>query len=206
VDGKLLSYAYLEAGVIEVLGALIAYFVVFFKQGFAPGDLRRAQQASAHGVTYFTNSAPDFINSRGQIIPASQQVDALAQAQSIVYLSIFITQCFNVFAVKAKLTFPFTRRTISNPYNFCGILAGACLGMFIVYTPPLHVVFGGTDKLSPLYWLIPVAFGVLLLVWASVRVILLRKSVDKARVRDIKGLMMFPTMRTMSMRSKTSKH
>ncbi|KAF9009504.1 aminophospholipid-transporting P-type ATPase [Cyathus striatus] len=157
VDGKLLSYAYLEAGVIEVLGALIAYFVVFFKQGFAPGDLRRAQQASAHGGTSIIPL----------IISASQQVDALAQAQSIVYLSIFITQCFNVFAVKAKLTFPFTRRTISNPYNFCGILAGACLGMFIVYTPPLHVVFGGTDQLSPLYWLIPVAFGVLLLAWAS---------------------------------------
>ena len=90
--------------------------------------------------------------------------------------------------------------------------------MFIVYTPPLHVVFGGTDKLSPLYWLIPVAFGVLLLIWSSIRVLLMRKSVENARVKDIKGLMMcksspalkheavvdsafaVPTMRTMSMR------
>ena len=45
---------------------------------------------------YFTKSSPDFVNSRGQIISAFDQVDALAQAQSIVYLSIFITQCFNV--------------------------------------------------------------------------------------------------------------
>ena len=63
VDGKLLSYAYLEAGVIEMIGSyvyqvcnfleggtdrigrrLVAYFVVFFKHGFAPNDLRRAQQ------------------------------------------------------------------------------------------------------------------------------------------------------------------
>lgn len=62
--------------------------------------------------------------------------------------------------------------------------------MFIVYTPPLHVVFGGSKNLSPLYWLIPVAFGVLLLVWSSIRVLLLRKSVQNARVKDIKGLMM----------------
>lgn len=62
--------------------------------------------------------------------------------------------------------------------------------MFIIYTPPLHVVFGGSDKLSPLYWLIPAAFGCVLLVWASIRVILMRKSVDQARVKDIKGLMM----------------
>lgn len=69
-------------------------------------------------------------------------------------------------------------------------MAGACLGMFIIYTPPLHVVFGGSVHLSPLYWLIPVAFGVLLLAWASVRVLLLRKSVEQGRVKDIKGLMM----------------
>ena len=79
---------------------------------------------------------------------------------------------------------------MGNYYNFAGIIAGACLGMFIVYTPPLHVVFGGTDKLSPLYWLIPVAFGCLLLVWSSIRVLLMRKSIENARVKDIKGLMM----------------
>ena len=56
---------------------------------------------------YFTKSSPDFVNSRGQIISAFDQVDALAQAQSIVYLSIFITQCFNV----RLLALPETRLT-----------------------------------------------------------------------------------------------
>jgi len=199
VDGKLLSYSYLEAGVIEMLGALVAYFVVFYKSGFTPTDLRAAQSSK---TTYFTNSSPDFINSRGQVLDASQQVEAFAKAQGIVYLSIFIIQCFNVFAVKAKFSFPFGRSIIGNYYNFAGIFGGACLGIFIVYTPPLHVVFGGTYHLSPLYWLIPVAFGCLLLVWASIRVLILRKGIEQSRVKDIKGLMMFPTMRTMSMRSK----
>ncbi|OBZ75063.1 hypothetical protein A0H81_04877 [Grifola frondosa] len=204
VDAKLLSYAYLEAGVIEMIGALVAYFVVFFKNGFTPSDLRRAQAASAQSINYFTSSSPDFINSRGEVIPASKQVDAFGQAQGIVYLSIFIMQCFNVFAVKAKFRFPFGKSIVANVYNFAGIVAGACLGMFIVYTPPLHVVFGGSFRLSPLYWLIPVAFGVLLLAWASIRVLLLRKGIEQSRVKDIKGLMMFPTMRTMSMRSRHS--
>ncbi|THU76214.1 hypothetical protein K435DRAFT_184667, partial [Dendrothele bispora CBS 962.96] len=198
VDSKLLSYSYLEAGIIETVGSMLAYFVVFFKNGFTPFDLRMAQQSGK----YFTDSSPDFINSRGQVLTASDQVDAFAQAQSIVYLSIFIMQCFNVFAVKAKFSFPFGRSVVSNKWNFAGILAGACLGMFIIYTPPLHVVFGGSFRLSPLYWLIPVAFGVVLLVWTSIRVLLLRKSVENAKVKDIKGLMMFPTMRTMSVRSR----
>ncbi|TFY58665.1 hypothetical protein EVJ58_g6280 [Rhodofomes roseus] len=200
VDGKLLSYAYLEAGVIEMLGALVAYFVVFYKNGFTPTDLRNVQ--SSTNITYFTKSSPAFVNTRGQVIDASQQVEALGKAQSIVYLSIFIIQCFNVFAVKAKFSFPFGKSIIGNYYNFAGILAGACLGIFIIYTPPLHVVFGGSYHLSPLYWLIPAAFGCLLLVWSSFRVLLLRKGIEQSRVKDIKGLMMFPTMRTMSMRSK----
>jgi sodium/potassium-transporting ATPase subunit alpha len=200
VDGKLLSYAYLEAGLIETLGALVAYFVVFYKGGFSPSDLRRAQVSG----NYFTKTSPDFMNSRGQTITASKQVDSFGQAQSIVYLSIFIIQCFNVFAVKAKFTFPFGRHVVGNKWNFCGILAGGCLGMFIVYTPPLHVVFGGSVHLSPLYWLIPASFGVLLLIWASIRVVLMRKSIQDARVKDIGGLMMFPTMRTMSMKSRAA--
>lgn len=67
VDGKLLSYSYLEAGVIEMLGAcvlfsfysalhltywhclrvsLVGYFVVFATHGFSPSDLRRAQKVT----------------------------------------------------------------------------------------------------------------------------------------------------------------
>ena len=198
VDSKLLSYSYLEAGGIEMLASLVAYFVVFYKNGFSPSDLRTAQSNG----NYFTSSSLPFTNSRGQVIDASGQMEALAQAQSIVYLSIFIVQCFNVFAVKAKFKFPFGRSVVANYYNFFGILAGACLGIFIIYTPPLRVVFGGSYHLLPLYWLIPVAFGCLLLVWASIRVILMRKSIEQSKVKDIKGLMMFPTMRTMSMRSR----
>lgn len=92
--------------------------------------------------------------------------------------------------MKAKFSFPFGKSIVGNYYNFAGIVAGACLGMFVIYTPPLHAVFGGSHRLSPLYWLIPVAFGCLLLVWSSIRVILMRKSIQESRVKDIKGLMM----------------
>ncbi|KAJ3570119.1 hypothetical protein NP233_g4614 [Leucocoprinus birnbaumii] len=196
VDRNLLSYSYLEFGLIETIAEMVAYFVVFWKAGFTPGDLFRAQKA---GV-YFVGGAPDFINAAGRALTATQQIDALGQAQSVVYLSIFICQCFNVFAVKARLTFPFGRRVVSNKWNFIGILGGASLGVFVIYTPPLHVVFGGSYHLLPLYWLIPAAFGFVILIWASIRVVLLRRSVEDKKVKDIKGLMMFPTMRTMSVK------
>ncbi|KZS98811.1 aminophospholipid-transporting P-type ATPase [Sistotremastrum niveocremeum HHB9708] len=193
VDNKVLSYSYLEAGLIEFAAGLAAYFVVFAHNGFSPSDLQRAQKVQSDSnshITYFTNTSPDFINHAGRAITGPQQVTALGEAQGIVYLSIFLVQCFNVYAVKAKFRFPFGRQIMSNYKNLYGIAAGGALSMFIVYTPPLHAVFGGSVHLSPLYWLIPIAFGVLLLAWASLRVVLLRKSIDQQRVKDIKGLMM----------------
>jgi sodium/potassium-transporting ATPase subunit alpha len=71
-----------------------------------------------------------------------------------------------------------------------GIIAGGAFVMFIIYTPPFHSVFGGSHKLLPLYWLIPISFGCLILVWVSMRVLLARRSMERARVKDIKGLMM----------------
>ena len=61
---------------------LVAYFVVFFKNGFTPSDLRRAQRVTG-SLAYFTKSSPDFINYTGRSISASDQVTALAEAQSI---------------------------------------------------------------------------------------------------------------------------
>ena len=89
---------------------MLAYFVVFYRNGFSPGDLVAAQkngcmshfsihpkkQRLTMKKAYFSKTSPDFTNSRGQVFNASQQVDAFAQAQSIVYLSIFICQAFNV--------------------------------------------------------------------------------------------------------------
>ena len=47
-----------------------------------------------------------------------------------------------MFAVKSKFKIPFGLPFVRNPYNFAGIFGGACLAMFIIYTPPLHRVFG----------------------------------------------------------------
>jgi sodium/potassium-transporting ATPase subunit alpha len=109
-----------------------------------------------------------------------------------------------IFAVKARFKFPFGKQVISNRYNFAGIFAGACLGIFLIYTPPLHIVFGGSYHLSPLYWLIPIAFGVLLLAWASFRVVLMRRGLEQSRVKDIDGLMMCTSLRSLA-RSRASR-
>lgn len=99
--------------------SLVAYFVIFNASGFTPADVSRAQKAQigSNPIYYFLPDSPDFINNAGVVIQAQQQVNAWGQAQSITYLSIFIIQCFNIYACKAKFLPPFGRQIISNYYN-----------------------------------------------------------------------------------------
>ena len=86
VDLSLLSYAYLQIGIIMTIGSMLAYFTVFYWNGFTPSELIRMQSDTAAG--YFVESAPDFINFKGDVRTGHDQREALAQAESIVYWSI----------------------------------------------------------------------------------------------------------------------
>jgi sodium/potassium-transporting ATPase subunit alpha len=105
-------------------------------------------------------------------------------------------QMFNLFASKTRLTLPFGRYMFSNRVTFYSILAGSSLAAFIIYTPGVEVVFKTTRSLSPLYWLVPMAFGFVLIGYASLRMIILRKTKPIKWNPEIAGLQMYPTIRT----------
>ncbi|CAG8688494.1 14910_t:CDS:1, partial [Funneliformis mosseae] len=195
VDAKLLRWSYLEIGVIELIGALVAYFVVLNYHGITPRDARIMQ----HGVTegkYFTDNAIPYTNVHNTVIPRDVQIKALAEAQSIVYLSIMIQQMFNLFACKARFRFPFGKFIFSNPRNFLGLTFGVVLGMCVVYIPPFNIAFQTSYTLSPIFWLIPLGFGIVILIYATIKIILLRKLRPINLNPEIIGLQMHPTIRS----------
>ncbi|PKC04734.1 P-type cation exchange, alpha subunit of ATPase [Rhizophagus irregularis] len=193
VDGNLLSWSYLEIGVIEAIGALVAYFVVLNHHGITPYDTRIMQQEVPQ-KHYFTDNAETYISIHNQEITKDQQLRAYYEAQSIVYLSIMIQQIFNLFACKARHRFPFGKFMFSNPRNFIGIFFGAGLGMCIVYIEPFNVAFNTSYTLSPLFWLIPFAFGVYILIHASIRILIFRRMNPVNLNPEIIGLQMHPTV------------
>ncbi|KXN70492.1 hypothetical protein CONCODRAFT_70599 [Conidiobolus coronatus NRRL 28638] len=152
VDTGLLSWGYLEAGVIEAIVAHIAYFWVLSSFGITPTDAWNAQKLQSENKLW-TSKAITYTTVAGIDLDASTQVEALAQAQSIYYLSIMITQGFNLFACKSRLRYPFGKHMFSNTKNFIGLAIGFALGFCIVYIPPFNVAFGTSYRLSPLYWL-----------------------------------------------------
>ncbi|CAG8505097.1 15190_t:CDS:2 [Racocetra fulgida] len=192
VDGNLLSWAYLEIGIIEALGCVVSYFVVFYDHGLTPYDVRYMQQESSQ-FNYFTSNAQKYTSSIGYELDAEKQMEALNQAVSICYLAILIQQMFNLFACKSRYRLPFGKFMFSNPRNFIGLTLGFILTMLIVYVPPLNRAFKTSYKLSPKYWFIPVAFGVFILLYVSARTAIKRRA-HPLPIQDMPELQMYPTI------------
>ncbi|GJJ69053.1 sodium/potassium-transporting ATPase subunit alpha [Entomortierella parvispora] len=188
VDAGLLSWAYLEIGIIETIGALATFFVVLYKEGgYTP-----AIAVSMQRQNLFDSDSPD-----------TKAVAVLQKAQSSFYLGIMIMQLFNMFACKTRYTLPFGKYMFSNYRSFIGIAAGCALAFFIVYCPGLPVVFNTNNDTAFVYLLIPVAFGVFIIFYASARQLLLRKFRPTTLNDEIIGLNMVPTIKTIFSRTKS---
>ncbi|KAG0056105.1 hypothetical protein BGZ83_006366 [Gryganskiella cystojenkinii] len=187
VDGGLLSWAYLEVGIIETVGALVTFFVVMYKDGgLTPARAVALQKQNAFNVD------------------GSPEAEILARAQSSFYLAIMIMQVFNLFACKTRYRLPFGKYMFQNVRCFVGIVFGCALGFFIVYCPGLKVVFGTSPHTKFIYLLIPMAFGVFIIFYATMRLLIQRRFRPTTLNEEIIGLNMVPTMKTMFSRKSIS--
>ena len=126
VDGEVMSWAYLEGGMIECMGALVAFFAVLSSYGINIVDAVRIMKNN--GKQAFLPHGPAVTLSNGNILvrayacevwcatwlrspfqPGNVQYEALKEAQSIFYLSILFIQIWNLFACKARILLPFGR-------------------------------------------------------------------------------------------------
>jgi sodium/potassium-transporting ATPase subunit alpha len=195
VDANLLSWAYLEIGTINTIGSLLIYFVILYANNITPFDSR--QMAKVTDPMYFTPRSPSYTTAAGVTLSAQQQVDALGQAQSAYYLSLMIIQIGNLFACKSRYRLPYGKFMFRNPKTFYGLIAGSILGFCIVYIPPFNVAFGTSYRLNPLYLFISVGFALLVVLYATIRILVLRRFKPQSRAAEITGLQMFPTIRSL---------
>ncbi|KAJ2335712.1 hypothetical protein GGH91_005422, partial [Coemansia sp. RSA 2671] len=191
VDGDLLSWSYLEAGLISTISLIVVFFVILNHHGISPKQARL--MAKATDEDYFNKDSPDYVYN-GRIFTGEDQFYALNEARTGVIFSIYILQVFNLFICKARLRLPFGKFMFRNVRTFYGFSAGLLLLVIITYIPPLNTVFNSSYKSVPLYWLIAVGFGFLLLAYATARMLVLRKSRPLKWNPTIDGLHMHPTV------------
>ncbi|KAJ1817484.1 hypothetical protein LPJ75_001701 [Coemansia sp. RSA 2598] len=191
VDGDLLSWSYLEAGVISLISLLVVFFVILNHHGISPRQARLMAKDTEN--TYFNKDSPTYTYN-GREFTGHDQFYALNEARTGVLFSIYILQVFNLFICKARLRLPFGRFMFRNKRTFMGFGAGLALLAFVTYIPPLNTVFNTSYKSIPLYWLIAIGFGFFLLAYATARFLVLRKSRPIRWNNTIEGLHMHPTI------------
>ncbi|KAJ9050048.1 hypothetical protein DSO57_1018193 [Entomophthora muscae] len=191
VDRALIQWAWVEAGIIESVVALLAFFWVLGDHGIT---LRDAMLMQREG--YFTDNNNPYTSVKGSTFSLEYRNEILAQGQSIYYLAVMIMQGFNLFAVKSNLTYPFGKHMFGNPRNFIGLFLGFSLGILVVYCPPLNIVFVSSYRLNPIYLLIPFVGGWGLILYASLRFFITSRSKPIFYNPTIQGLQMYPTVRT----------
>lgn len=98
--------------------------------------------------------------------------------------------------IRYTLPMPFSMYAFSNWRTFLGIFGGVGLGVLIVYCPPFNIPFGTEWHTSPLWWLIPMGFGCIIIAYACLRMSILRKTNPVAWNPEISGLQMYPTIRS----------
>ncbi|KAJ1663742.1 hypothetical protein IW140_004656 [Coemansia sp. RSA 1813] len=191
VDGDLLSWAYLEAGLISTISLVLTFFVILNKHHISPRQARL--MAKDTSKTYFNKDSPDYTYN-GRTFTGTDQFYALNEARTGLLFSIYILQVFNLFICKARFRLPFGKFMFRNTRTFYGFGGGLVLLAIVTYIPPLNSVFNSSYKSIPLYWLIAVGFGFFLLAYATGRMLFLRKSRPIKWNNTIEGLHMHPTI------------
>ena len=155
VDVNVLSYAYLEMGIIETIGCLLAFFFAWYYQfGDTLADVQR------YGLDSELRETEEFKNRE-------------AYTQSVYYFSLFILQVFNHFICKCTFDAPFGKFVLRNMYTWYGIISGAAFSSIIVYAPGGRVPFN-TLPINPIQWLIPMGMGFVMLGYGTLRIMYLR--------------------------------
>ncbi|RKO90783.1 hypothetical protein BDK51DRAFT_23684 [Blyttiomyces helicus] len=183
VDGDIMSWAYLEGGLIECAGGLATFFaVLYFQFGITGAD---AVFAARHQGMYFLPHSPPLTLSNGQILAGDTQYEALKEAQSGFYLSILLIQIWNLYACKARMRLPFGRFIIQNRTTWMAVGAGTSFAFFIVYVPFINNLFLTSQNLDPFFLVIPLFTGAFLFGYSVLRRALLIRC--KWRCVGVKG-------------------
>ncbi|KAI9004751.1 hypothetical protein BC832DRAFT_558101 [Gaertneriomyces semiglobifer] len=186
VDGEVMSWSYLEGGIIECCGGLATFFaVLWFSYGISGADAIRAQK----GRHYFLPHSAPLLVSDGTYLPGEAQNEALKQAQSGFYLSILIIQCWNLFACKARHV-PFGKFMLQNPRTWVAIFTGSSMAFLFVYAPFMNTIFVTSGDLDPIYLLIPMAFGAVLLLYSAIRRLFILRLAPEEKNPSLEGLNM----------------
>jgi len=170
VGWRLFVWAYLQMGLIQVIGVVYTYFYVFWDLGYSTSNLMNIGEnwtdASYNGV-----NATDY-GIRGSSY--SVRTHDTKSAQTAVFLSIVIVQWGGLLAAKTRKLSLFQQGMRNKAINY-SLIAETLLAVFLVYTPGVQSVTGAVS--IPLLYCWPsLPFSLAQVIYDEIRKYLIRSS------------------------------
>ncbi|TFJ81370.1 hypothetical protein NSK_007331 [Nannochloropsis salina CCMP1776] len=162
VRPSLLSYAYLQAGMIEAGICLFAYFMVYGSNGVTPLDLFQ------FGVT------DDFALRDGRILSLVEQTRIVNSAMTAFYATLILSQVVNVFVCKTRFVPMLEHGVFNNIMMNYGVMVEVGILIAIVFIPGLNDAFSAYGRQPIQFFLFFLVSGAILVGWGELRKFLIR--------------------------------
>jgi len=168
VTVKLLSYTYLQIGIIQALAGFFCYFVVFSDCGFLPLSLFGMRDSFEDE----DNEAQ--VDSYGNEWTYDSRQVVLQCAQTSYFTSIVIVQWADLIICKTRILSVFQQGMLKNTTMLQGLTFETVLAIFISYCPGMYVALK-TRPLSFVWWLPALTFSLLIWVYDEIRKYMMRE-------------------------------
>jgi len=171
VNGRLISFSYLQIGIFQALAGLFTYFVVMGNFGFPP-------HALIGTVAIFDDEDKLIVFQDTDGFPKATSFDdrkkALRSAQTAYFVSIVIVQWADLLICKTRRLSIF-QQGMKNWVLNSGLIEETILAALICYVPPFNAIFG-TEPIAVKHWLTGLPFSLMIFVYDESRKAFLRSN------------------------------
>jgi sodium/potassium-transporting ATPase subunit alpha len=172
---QVILYALTQAGVIETLNGLLAYFLVFRHYGIRASSLLFSE--------YFIGNSgedmPSFPGCQSEVGDgpydegtvcfdlASQEI-VLRQAQTAYFACVTLAQLFHIWLLKSRNSSVLVHGLFRNRFTIWAVLISVCLVCLIIFPESSHSLLG--SKIFPArFWPIVLIAPILIAIWQEGR-------------------------------------
>ena len=166
VTAKLMSFAYLQIGVIQALAGVFVYMVVLMDNDLFP------EMIVGNGLTEIWEEESIMING----VNMFTRMNALFTAQTAYFVSIVIVQWADLLICKTRKLSIFTQG-LHNRFLNIGLLSETALACLLSYAPFLNQVLF-TRPIRFTYWVAAVPFSILIFIYDESRKYIIRRNPD----------------------------
>mmetsp|Transcript_14473 Transcript_14473/g.29165 ORF Transcript_14473/g.29165 Transcript_14473/m.29165 type:complete len:1142 (-) Transcript_14473:212-3637(-) len=206
VTRKLISFSYLQIGVIQAVAGFYTYFVVLRDYGFPADQLPFAQELFFDFADLGKDSdqvifSPDPNDTIGatklQVKDNDIQLvecnitdseichipdEALTHAQAAFFVSIVVVQWADVLACRTRRLSIYHQGMRNTVLNF-GLLSETVLAVILCYVEPINVI--GTRPIRFVHWFPAMPFAIIIVVYDEIRKYLIRRGPPKGSKKEV---------------------